>query len=236
MVAPSSRSSVPSSAATRSSTRLFLYLLCLVCTCVLLVRLEGSHIGLFYTNHDNFHQNIAVQEDFKAISWLDKHYNVCIVGAGLSGAVIAERYASLLQQDVLVLEKRPHIGGNCYDYIDKETNIRVSMYGAHLFHTYSRRVWDYVHRFAHWTKYEHQVLGLVDGKHVPIPVNIDTVNALFNLSISSEEEMNKWLEQEQVHYDHSPKNSEEMALSRVGPRLYDLIFKPYTFKQVSVDE
>ena len=164
-------------------------------------------------------------------SWMDEEYPVCIVGAGLSGAVIAERYASVLQQNALVLEKRPHLGGNCFDYIDEETNIRVSKYGAHLFHTYSRRVWDYVHRFAHWTPYEHKVLGLVKGKHVPIPVNIDTVNALFNLTIRTEDEMNAWLEQEQTKYDHPPANSEEMALSRVGPRLYELIFRPYTFKQ-----
>jgi UDP-galactopyranose mutase len=158
-------------------------------------------------------------------------YDVCIVGAGLSGAVIAERYASVLQKSVLVLEKRDHIGGNCYDYIDDETGIRVSKFGAHLFHTKSRRVWDYVHRFSHWTPYEHKVLGLVESKHVPIPVNIDTVNILFDMTISDSTQMDEWLQKEQIHYDHEPKNSEQMALSRVGPRLYNWIFKPYTFKQ-----
>ena len=158
-------------------------------------------------------------------------YDVCIVGAGLSGAVIAERYASQLDQKVVVIEKRNHIGGNCYDYIDDETGIRVSQYGAHLFHTINKRVWNYVQRFSEWTKYEHEVVGIVDGKHVPIPVNIETVNTLFGLSITSTEEMDQWLTQEQVKYDHPPRNSEEMALSRVGKRLYELIFHPYTIKQ-----
>jgi len=158
-------------------------------------------------------------------------YDVCIAGAGLSGAVIAERYASQLDQRVIIVDKRDHIGGNCYDYIDEETGIRVSKYGAHLFHTTSSRVWEYVQRFSDWTKYEHEVIGVVNGIHVPIPVNIETVNKLFELNISNTEEMNAWLEEEQVKYDHPPRNSEEMALSRVGRRLYELIFHPYTIKQ-----
>jgi UDP-galactopyranose mutase len=160
-----------------------------------------------------------------------REYDVCVVGAGLSGSVIAERYARQLDKAVLVVEKRDHVGGNCYDYIDPDTNIRVSKYGAHLFHTYSDRVWQYVQQFTEWVPYNHSVIGLVDDKYVPIPVNIATVNTLFNLNITTVEEMDVWLEKEQVHFDHEPANSEEMALSRVGPRLYDLIFKPYTIKQ-----
>ncbi|MGK3742385.1 MAG: UDP-galactopyranose mutase [Bacillariaceae sp.] len=160
-----------------------------------------------------------------------QEYDVCIAGAGLSGAVIAERYASQLKQSVVIIEKRNHIGGNCYDYIDEETGIRVSQYGAHLFHTDNSRVWKYVQRFSDWTKYEHEVVGVVNGKHVPIPVNIETVNTLFELNITSTEEMDNWLSEEQVKYDHPPSNSEEMALSRVGRRLYELIFHPYTIKQ-----
>ncbi len=169
---------------------------------------------------------------------LSKEYDNCIIGAGLSGSVIAENYATKYGQTSLIIEKRHHIGGNCYDYIDTETGIRVSKYGAHLFHTRHTRVWDYVQRFAEWVPYEHKVLGLVDGKYVPIPVTIDTVNTLFDENITSTEEMDEWLKNEQVTFtDESTgqkreaKNSEEVALMRVGPRLYDLIFKPYTFKQ-----
>eukprot|EP00729_Bicosta_minor_P008688 gene8688-27502_t len=112
--------------------------------------------------------------------------------------VIAERYATQLNQSVLVLEKRGHIGGNCYDYVDEETGIRVNQYGAHLFHTKHKRVWDYLQQFSEWVPYEHKVLAFVEGKHVPIPVNIDTVNALFGLEISTEAEMDTWLRKEQV--------------------------------------
>ena len=158
------------------------------------------------------------------------YYDACIVGAGLSGVVIAEQYASQLSKNSIIIEKRSHIGGNVYDYIDEETNILVNKYGAHLFHTNYPRVWDYIQQFSEWAIYEHRVQGFIEDKYVPIPVNIDTVNALFDLSISNKTAMDEWLNQEQVHNDN-PQNSEEMALSRVGQRLYELIFEPYTFKQ-----
>lgn len=156
-------------------------------------------------------------------------YDICVAGAGLSGAILAERYASQ-NRSVLVIEKRPHIGGNCYDYIDEDTGIRVSKYGAHIFHTKYEQVWKYMQRFAEWVPYEHRVLAFVDRKYVPVPVNIDTVNALFDLNIQTNAEMNKWLDNEQVPFQ-DPANSEQMALSRVGPRLYKLLFEPYTMKQ-----
>jgi len=167
----------------------------------------------------------------------EKEYDNCIVGAGLSGSVIAENYARHLGQTSLIIEKRTHIGGNCYDYIHQDTGILINLFGAHLFHTKHERVWEYVQKFSDWVPYEHKVLGMVNGKLVPIPVNIDTVNKLFDLDIQSTEEMDEWLTKEQVHLkddDGNPReavNSEEVALTRVGQRLYDLIFKPYTFKQ-----
>jgi UDP-galactopyranose mutase len=161
----------------------------------------------------------------------NKTFDVCIVGAGLSGAVIAERYAAVKNKSVLVVEKRNHIGGNCYDFIDNETNIRVSKYGAHLFHTKYKDVWEYVQIFSEWVPYEHKVLAFVDGKHIPIPVNINTVNSLFDMDIKSIEDMDAWLKKEQIQYKHEPLNSEEMALSRVGLKLYKLLFRPYTIKQ-----
>mmetsp|Transcript_21669 Transcript_21669/g.30372 ORF Transcript_21669/g.30372 Transcript_21669/m.30372 type:complete len:604 (-) Transcript_21669:63-1874(-) len=166
---------------------------------------------------------------------LSHQYDVCVVGAGLSGSVIAERYASVMRKSVLVIDKRDHIGGNCYDYVDDETGILVSKYGAHLFHTNSKRVWEYVQGFSNFSQYEHKVQALIDDKYVPIPVNIDTVNTLFDLNITNSREMDKWLEEEQEQFDHEVANSEEMALSRVGKRLYDLIFKPYTIKQWAKD-
>jgi UDP-galactopyranose mutase len=165
--------------------------------------------------------------------YLTKKYDVCMVGAGLSGSVLAERYASELKASVLVLEKRFHIGGNCYDYIDEETGIRVSLYGAHLFHTQYKTVESYVQNFGRWIPYEHKVRGMVNGKNVPIPVNIETVNTLFGLNIQNADEMDAWLQKEQVPLPagQTAQNSEQVALSRVGKRLYDWMFRPYTYKQ-----
>jgi len=154
--------------------------------------------------------------------------DILVVGAGISGAVIAERYASIGKK-VLVVDKRPHIAGNCYDYVD-ENGILMSKYGAHLFHTNDESVWKYVNRFSEWYKWEHKVLARVDEKLVPIPVNIDTVNLLFNQSISSEAEMKKWLEDHKLIIDN-PQNGKEAVLAKVGPELYEKMFRHYTKKQ-----
>ncbi|MFN7116046.1 MAG: UDP-galactopyranose mutase [Saprospiraceae bacterium] len=156
------------------------------------------------------------------------HYDIVVIGAGISGSVLAERYATSGKK-VLVIEKRDHIGGNCYDYYNEE-GVLVSKYGAHLFHTNHEEVWKYVNRFADWYEYEHKVLARVDGHLVPVPVNITTVNKIFGLNIESEEEMCKWLEDNQIRCD-DPQNGEEAALARVGPVLYEKIFKCYTKKQ-----
>jgi UDP-galactopyranose mutase len=156
-------------------------------------------------------------------------YPVIVVGAGLSGATIAERYASDGKK-VLVIDKRDHIAGNVYDEIDKLTGIRVSLYGAHLFHTNDEGVWSYVQRFGKWRRWDHKVVADVSGVYVPVPVNITTVNTLYGTAIHTEEGMRNWLAAEQVPCA-DPKNSEEVALSRVGERLYQELFKPYTMKQ-----
>lgn len=154
--------------------------------------------------------------------------NIVIIGAGISGAVLAERYASIGKK-VLVIEKRDHIAGNCYDYFN-EDGILVSKYGAHLFHTNFEDVWEYVQKFSDWYKYEHKVLAKVDGKLVPVPANITTVNMLLGENIQNEEEMKAWLKKNTIHYDN-PQNGKEAALSRVGKVLYEKIFKNYTKKQ-----
>jgi len=157
-------------------------------------------------------------------------YEVIIIGCGLSGCVIAERYANLLNKKVIILDKRDHIGGNCYDYVDETTNILCSKYGPHFFHTNDEVVWDYIHQFSEWERYEHKCVGSIDGKLVPIPVNITTVNMLCNENIQTEAEMDIWLEQNQIKCADIT-NGEEQALSRVGTELYEKIFKHYTFKQ-----
>lgn len=157
-----------------------------------------------------------------------KNIDILIIGAGISGAVLAERYASIGKK-VLIIEKRNHIAGNCYDYID-QNQILVSKYGAHLFHTNEEAVWEYVNRFSDWYFWEHKVIARVDDKTVPIPVNIKTVNELFDINISTEEEMQIWLEENRTPIE-KPANGEEAVLNRVGSVLYEKMFKHYTKKQ-----
>lgn len=161
---------------------------------------------------------------------MKEHHDVVIVGSGLSGSVLAERIATTTTLHVLVLEKRDHIAGNCYDFVD-DNGILMNQYGAHLFHTNDEEVWDYVNQFAEWRRWDHRVLGKVNGKLVPIPVNINTVNALCGTNIQSNGEMRTWLSDHQLCFETEPTNSREMALSRVGQELYEKIFRPYTIKQ-----
>ncbi len=158
-----------------------------------------------------------------------KDFDIIIIGAGLSGCVIAREYA-LKGKKVLLVEKRNHIGGNCYDYIDPETNILVSKYGAHLFHTNSERVWNYIQPFAEWIRWDHKVLSYINNQLVPIPVTIETVNHLFNLNLQTSEDIEKWFSSKREIKDEY-KNSEEIAKSRVGSEIYELMFKNYTIKQ-----
>lgn len=157
-----------------------------------------------------------------------RNADVVIIGAGISGAVLAERYASIGKK-VLVIEKRNHIAGNCYDYID-DNQILISKYGAHLFHTNAEDVWSYVNRFSEWYRWEHKVLAKVDNKLVPIPVNITTVNSLFGLKLSTEKEMEDWLEANRIPIEN-PKDGCEAVLNKVGMKLYEKMFRHYTKKQ-----
>jgi len=156
-------------------------------------------------------------------------FDVLIVGAGLSGAVLAERLASHGKKKVLVIDKRDHLGGNCYDFTD-ENGILMNQYGLHAFHTNDETVWNYVQGFSEWVSWESKVVSDVDGKLVNIPVNIKTVNALMNENITNETEMNAWLASVQIKYDKI-EDGEQMAKSRVGEVLYEKLFRNYTFKQ-----
>lgn len=157
-----------------------------------------------------------------------KNFNIVIIGAGISGSVLAERYAAMGKK-VLIIEKRDHIAGNCFDFYD-DNGILTSQYGAHLFHTNDEGVWDYVNQFADWYPWSHRVIARVDDKTVPIPVNITTVNTLFRTNIKTETEMQDWLEKNRIPFDQ-PENGEEAVLNKVGEVLYNKMFKHYTKKQ-----
>jgi len=164
-------------------------------------------------------------------------YDYLIVGAGLSGCVMAERLASGSNKKVLIVEKRPHIGGNVYDYIDSQTNIRVSKYGPHIFHTNKKHVWDYITSFAtKWERYDHRTLSYVDGKFLNIPVNINTINQVYHdENIQNTDEMITFMDKIKASSLIAPINSEEIALERVGQLLYERLFRPYTIKQWAKD-
>src|SRR5947208_11450152 len=114
-------------------------------------------------------------------------FDYLIAGAGFAGSVVAERMASLGKK-VLVIDRRKHIGGNAYDH-PNEDGILVHRYGPHIFHTNSEQVFEYLSRFTSWRSYEHRVLASVDGKLVPVPINMDTVNMLYGLKLTSEAEV-----------------------------------------------
>ena len=156
--------------------------------------------------------------------------DILIVGSGLYGSVIAEKLASN-GNNVLIIEKRNHIGGNCYDYIDEQSGILVSKYGAHIFHTNNEEVWKYVNKFSKWIEYKHKVYGKSGDKYFPVPINITTVNTICDTNIKNEEELNEYLDSVRDLSILEPKNSEEYCLSKFGKELYEKVIKEYTYKQ-----
>jgi UDP-galactopyranose mutase len=159
-------------------------------------------------------------------------YDFLIVGAGYAGSVLAERLASEAEKKVLIVDRRPHIGGNAYDHYN-DAGILVHRYGPHIFHTNSREVFEYLSRFTKWRPYEHRVRASVDGQLVPIPINLDTVNQLYGLSLTSfqlEEFFAKVAEpREKI------RTSEDVIVSKVGRELYEKFFRNYTRKQWGLD-
>jgi UDP-galactopyranose mutase len=159
------------------------------------------------------------------------YYDYLIVGSGFSGAVIAERLASQLDKKVLLVEKRDHTGGNAYDYYN-EDGILVHKYGPHIFHTNHDDVWRYLSMFTEWNDYQHKVLAFVDGKKVPFPINLTTVNALLDKQFS-EHELREYLESVRMKLPEI-RNSRDVIVSQAGEYLYEKFFRNYTFKQWGV--
>jgi UDP-galactopyranose mutase len=159
-------------------------------------------------------------------------YDYLIVGAGFAGSVLAERLALDLGKKVLVCDRRNHVGGNAYDHADA-AGVLVHKYGPHIFHTNSSEIFSYLSRFTAWRTYEHRVLASVEGKLLPIPINLDTINRLYDLRLT-ESEMPAFLAA-QAQPITTPRTSEEVVLSRVGRDLYEKFFRNYTRKQWGLD-
>ena len=159
-------------------------------------------------------------------------YDWLIVGAGFAGSVLAERLASERNEKVLIIDRRSHVGGNAYDRYD-DAGLLIHQYGPHIFHTNSRPILDYLSRFTEWRFYEHRVLAEVDGMLVPIPINLDTVNRLYGLDLTSEE-LQDWFAARAEKVDEV-KTSEDVVVSAVGRELYEKFFRGYTRKQWGLD-
>lgn len=162
-----------------------------------------------------------------------ERYDTLVIGAGFAGAVLAERLAADGGQRVLVVDRRPHIGGNAYDEHD-EAGVLIHRYGPHIFHTNSADVFDYLSRFTAWRPYEHRVLANVDGMLVPMPINRTTLNALYGLSLADDAAAAAFLASRAEAVDVI-RTSEDVVVAAVGRELYETFFRGYTRKQWGLD-
>jgi UDP-galactopyranose mutase len=159
-------------------------------------------------------------------------FDYLIVGAGFAGCVMAERLARASRMKVLLIDRRPHIGGNAYDHYNDD-GILIHKYGPHIFHTNSRDVFDYLSQFTAWRQYQHRVRACVDGQLLPMPINLDTINQLYGLSLTAFE-VDDFLAS-LAEPRENIRTSEDVVVSKVGRDLYNKFFRGYTRKQWGLD-
>ncbi|HKG52707.1 MAG TPA: UDP-galactopyranose mutase [Anaerolineales bacterium] len=159
-------------------------------------------------------------------------FDYLIVGAGFAGSVLAERLAVGSGKKVLIIDRRPHIGGNAYDTYDSE-GILIHKYGPHIFHTNSHEVFNYLSKFTEWRPYEHRVLASVDGQLLPLPINLDTINQMYGLHLSAFELEDFFKRMAEPR--EKIVTSEDVVVSKVGRELYEKFFRNYTRKQWGCD-
>jgi UDP-galactopyranose mutase len=162
-----------------------------------------------------------------------KSYDYLIVGAGFAGSVLAERLAAGSNKKILLIDKRDHIGGNAYDHKDA-AGLLIHKYGPHIFHTNSQEIATYLSRFTKWRPYEHRVLADLNGLHMPMPINRTTLNTLYGLSLSTDEEAEAFLASRAEPIEHI-RTSEDVVVSKIGRELYERFFRGYTRKQWGLD-
>ena len=159
-------------------------------------------------------------------------FDYLIVGAGFAGSVLAERLARGSGKKVLLVDRRAHIGGNAYDHYD-QAGILVHRYGPHIFHTNSPEVFDYLSAFTAWRPYEHRVKASVEGRLLPLPINLDTINRLYGLRLTGEG-LERYFAQVAEPCE-AIRTSEDIVVSRIGRDLYEKFFRGYTRKQWGLD-
>lgn len=162
---------------------------------------------------------------------MDK-FDYLIVGAGFAGSVLAERLNSIGKK-VLVVDKRDHVGGNCHDYYD-ETGVLVHKYGPHYFRTNFDEVKDYLSVFTEWRPCEYRIRASIDGNLYTFPINRNTLNEFFGVSLATEKDVEEFLASKKEKIEN-PQNAEEQVLSLVGREIYESFFKNYTKKQWGID-
>ena len=156
--------------------------------------------------------------------------DVLIVGAGIFGLTMAERFATQLNKKVLLIDKRTHIGGNAYSEFDKETGIECHKYGAHLFHTSDEKVWKYVNKFTTFTNYVHKVYTTHNNEVFPMPINLGTINQFFH-SAYTPDEAREAIAEQAADAPENPKNLAEQGVSLIGKPLFEAFIMNYTAKQ-----
>ncbi|GAY09195.1 UDP-galactopyranose mutase [Pseudonocardia sp. N23] len=165
----------------------------------------------------------------------DTGFDLVVVGSGFFGLTIAERAAAELDKKVLVLDRRSHIGGNAYSEAEPETGIEIHRYGAHLFHTSNKRVWEYVNRFTEFTGYRHRVFAKYQGQVYAFPMNLALINQFFGKSHTPDEARALIKEQSSEVDSAAVANLEDKAISLIGRPLYEAFVKGYTAKQWQTD-
>lgn len=166
---------------------------------------------------------------------MKKKTDFLIVGSGFYGSVLAERIANVLKKKVIIIDKRNHIGGNCFSKINKETKIEYHKYGTHIFHTSSEKVWNYISNFFSLNTYRHQVLSKYKNKIYQLPINLETINSFFGKNFNPSEAQSFLKKKTKKYIKDKYDNFEQKAYSQIGPQLYNAFIKDYTKKQWGKD-
>jgi len=183
---------------------------------------------------------LVILDVYLAIDWYNQNMNFdglefLIVGSGFFGSVLAERVATVLGKKVIIVEKRGHIGGNSYSGLCSQTGIEEHLYGAHIFHTSNKRVWDYIRSFSDFTNYQHRVFTEYKSVIYPLPISLATINAFYKKQLRPYE-VEAFMQNERANENIvNPTNLEEMAISLIGRPLYEAFIKGYTKKQWDKD-
>ncbi|MFU0543852.1 UDP-galactopyranose mutase [Gardnerella vaginalis] len=166
---------------------------------------------------------------------MSEYPDLVVVGAGLFGLTVAQQAAERSGARVEIIDVRNHIGGNAYSYFDERTGIEIHKYGAHLFHTSNKRVWDYVNRFTSFTNYVHRVYATHDGEVYSLPINLGTINQFFHAHYTPEEAKALIASQAGEFAGKDPQNLNDKGISLIGRPLYEAFIKNYTAKQWQTD-